>query len=165
MNQWVFEGRHVRYHKIAENLFYSIGVAGKVTFPRQQPYNLYQGLGYRQLFVTGYDIYVIDGQWYTLNKNTFRWRLLEGKQNLGKIIPLKQFSTIPYAFYFKMNFDAGYVRNNINVFDNRRMVNRPIFGANAGFDLISFYNSVLRVEYAVNSLKEGIFVFHYSASL
>jgi outer membrane protein assembly factor BamA len=117
--------------------------------PTNQPYSAYNALGYRRQFIRGYEIYVIEGPQFALNKTTFKKKIFSHSWTLEDM-PLEQFSYLPVALYFKAYFDWGYV-NNYNRYDelniNTRLSNRFLMGAGAGFDLVTLYDNVFRFEY------------------
>ena len=133
----------------------------KTSFPIIQPYNEFRGLGYNQDFVRGYELYPIDGQHYIMNRNSFRLRIYDNIINFGKIVPIRQFRTVPVAFYFTVFCDWGYVyRTNPWEFDNKRFSNTLLSSIGAGINFVSYYNSVLRLETSYN--RAGQFNFFFS---
>ncbi|MDW7695024.1 BamA/TamA family outer membrane protein [Flammeovirgaceae bacterium SG7u.111] len=165
LNMIILKGSFSKFIELGKKFYLASGIAGKTSYPEVQPYNQLRGLGYNQQFVRGFDLYVIEGQHYGLVKNTFRWEMLSGKASINKILPVKQFSTIPYAIYLKTNLDAGYVHNSLVEIENSRLSNKPLYGGGLGVDIVSFYDSVFRIEYSINSFGETNFFIYYSASL
>ncbi len=164
LNLLQVHGTYSHFFDLGKNFYYATGATGKMSLPKVQPYNQMQGLGYGQTFVRGFDLYVIEGQAFGLLKNTLRWKALSGRQSIKKIMPLKQFSVIPYSIYPKLFFDTGYAKNSLVEIENEALTNKPIWGTGVGLDLVSFYDSVFRVEYSLNSKMEKNFFFYFSAS-
>ncbi|MBX2843539.1 MAG: BamA/TamA family outer membrane protein [Flammeovirgaceae bacterium] len=158
-------GIYSKYMDLGNNLYYSVSASGKLSFPEKQPYNLFKALGYRQNFVRGYDLYVVDGYHYSLIKNTARWKLLDKEINAKNVIPIEQFNTIPLAIYLKGYFDAGRVRNNNVEIFNERLTNKPIYGYGLGLDIVTFYNAVYRFEYSFNNNGESGFYLYFRANI
>lgn len=130
--------------------------------PTNQPYSVYGALGYRRQFIRGYEIYVIEGPQFFLNKTTLKKKLFETAFNLRQM-PLEQFSYVPIALYIKAYFDWGYV-NNYHRYDelniNTRLTNRFLGGAGMGFDLVTMYDNVFRFEYTFT--REGTHGFFFN---
>jgi outer membrane protein assembly factor BamA len=123
--------------------------------PKTQPYSLYTALGYRRQIIRGYEIYVIEGPAYFLNKTTFKKRLFKGSWQWDDF-PLPQFQYIPLAIYIKTYFDFGYVENYPYYKEmgfNTRLSDRWLGGAGAGLDVVTFYDLVFRFEYTFT--REG----------
>jgi hypothetical protein len=146
------------------HFYFAASARGKISNPHHQPYFSQRGLGYNNDYVSGYELYVVDGQSYGLIKTNLRWRLLSVNRTV-KIVPVKKFRTIPLSLYFKIYSDAGYVRdNNYNPYNNF-LSNRLLVGGGAGFDIVTYYDIVARIEYSVNQLGQtGIFL-HMKAGL
>ena len=108
--------------------------------------------------VRGYELYVIEGRNYFLNKTTFKKELLNITRTINAI-PIEQFQTFPLAIYLKTYFDFGYVTNIVGRDQNTRLTNKLIWGTGLGLDFFTFYDLVVRFEYSVNSeLQDGFFV-------
>lgn len=165
VNTFILRGNYAKYLKIKGKLYYSSSVSAKVSLPEVQPYVNLRGLGYRQNFVRGYDLYVIEGQHFALQKNTFRFKFLDKRLDAGKVMPIDQFSTVPIEMYFKTYFDVGYVRNTRVDFFNEALSNKPLWGTGFGVDLVTFYNAVMRFEYSFNSRNESGFFLYFSSDL
>ena len=151
------------YHKpVRKNLYFSNFTAFYFGTPETQPYALYFGQGYQNRFVRGYEIYVIEGRYYGLNKSTLKTRLFQRTYKLS-FLPWEQFHHLPVGLYFKVHADFGYTRNYNYYKDlnqNTFLTNKLIAGAGAGFDLISSYDAVFRFEYTVN--REGAHGFFFN---
>ncbi len=124
-----------------------------------QPYSLYDALGYRSLIVRGFENFVVEGPAFAINKTTFK-RKLFGKQWTISQMPLEQFSHFPLAIYIKAFADFGYVENyeyyqekNLNT----RLSNRMLAGAGVGLDFVTVYDLVIRMEYTFTQDQQGGF--------
>jgi outer membrane protein assembly factor BamA len=130
--------------------------------PNEIPYFNYGGLGYNRTFVRGYEVYVIEGPRFYLNKTTFKKRIFYKLWTTeNSIIP--QFNHFPLAIYFKAYADFGYVKN-YPAYDERSvnvlLTNNLISGVGVGLDFVSAYDAVLRFEYTYTSQNQGGFFFH-----
>ena len=145
--------------------FYSAhSVEGTISGPKRQPYAQTKFLGFGQNFVRGYEKYVLEGHGNVVLKNTLRYRLVEGRAQM-RAMPLNQFKVLPYAIYFKIYGDAGYVDNPDATETNRRLLNKWLGGVGAGFDIVTFYDYVLRLEYSVNRQREAGFFLNVAAEI
>ncbi len=133
-----------------------------VSAPTDQPYSVYGALGYRRQFIRGYEIYVIEGPQFFLNKSTFKKKIFSKAWRLEDM-PLEQFNYLPVSLYFKAYFDWGYVNNYTRYDDlgiNTRLSNRLLMGAGAGFDLVTLYDNVFRFEYTFTRERTHGFFFN-----
>ena len=146
------------YKKVSQKISLAAGAFQKISFPRIQPYANFRSLGYSINTVSGYELYVIDGNHFTLTKVNLKYRLFD---NIIKInsFPLEKLKTIPLAIYFKLHFDAAYVIDNMNNEGNIGLSNKILYGNGIGFDFVTYYDLVFRVEYSINrNFQHGIFL-------
>ncbi|MFZ6001621.1 MAG: POTRA domain-containing protein [Bacteroidota bacterium] len=131
--------------------------------PTTQPYSLYGALGYRKQFIRGYEIYVIEGPQFALNKTTFKKRIFSRTWEMDDM-PVEQFRHFPLTIYLKSYVDLGYVTNyprydELNI--NTTLSNKFLAGAGAGVDIVSLYDTVFRFEYTfTQQIPRGGFFFN-----
>lgn len=155
---------YTQYIPITNRFYFSAGFKGKISSPSVQPYFSQRGLGYNKEWVSGYERYVIDGQGYALLKTSTKWKMFSIKRTV-KFIPNKKFKTIPISMYFKLIADAGYVLDNTYNPFNTTLSNRILTGGGAGFDIVTYYDLVFRLEYSINQLGQTGFYLHLKAGL
>lgn len=154
---------YIFYTDLRRKFYLSNGFRGLLSIQREQPYINARGLGFGREVMRGFELYVIEGQGFMINQNTLRYQLFDTKKKL-KLIPIQQFQTIPLSMYLTSFVDMGYVRDtNFRDFSNR-FTNRLIYSWGAGVDFVTFYDFIIRLNYAVNSAKEGAFFFRISSS-
>jgi hypothetical protein len=169
INQGYAQAHASQYQPLKYNFNIASSVTGYTSYPTFQPYNNMQGLGFANNLLKGYELYVIQGQHYIMNKTELKKRLFSIEANLGKLMPLKQFRKIPIAAYFKVFFDHGYVQNNLS--ENSKttvsplLSNRYIYSYGAGLDIVTYYDAVLRLEYSINALNEGGFFINVKSGI
>ncbi|MDO1448504.1 BamA/TamA family outer membrane protein [Rhodocytophaga aerolata] len=149
------------YRPISPKYFWTASLRGKVSSPEQQPFHNIRGFGYGQDFVRGYEYYVVDGQNYGLAKLTFKRELFNVQADISEYMPFRQFQTIPMALYLKVYGDAGYVQNKTYNVEDNFLANKLLYGYGVGFDFVTFYNTVFRVDFSMNRQKQAGFFFHF----
>ncbi len=140
-----------KYWEIGKNFSFAAGIVGFSSWPENQPYEKYFGLGNGQVLVRGYEQDLIEGHKYFLYKSTLRKRLFKYTQDISPVMPLKQFQKVPVAIYAKIFFDAGYVENYPQYEVNERLSNSILHGLGAGLDLVTIYDLVTRFEWSLNA--------------
>lgn len=151
---------HGHYFDLGNKFYFSTYTKGVISTPNNQSYGLFPSLGRQEDFVRGYELYLIEGSSYALNKFSFKRVLFKGVRHINPL-GISQFKTFPYALYLKTYFDAGYVKNFNEYEQNGRLTNRVIFGSGVGLDFVTFYDFVIRTEYSINNEKEYGFFFHF----
>ncbi len=156
---------YAHYWELTKKVFYASIVRSKISAPSRQAYFNVRGIGWGQTVVRGFELNVVDGQHYWLNQNSIKWRFLNIEKFENKLIPFKQFRTIPFAMVLKLHADWAYVvDDSVNPL-NTRLANRMLFGVGAGLDMITYYDVVWRLEYSLNSMGEHGFFIHFLAEL
>jgi outer membrane protein assembly factor BamA len=164
INQLNFYINYAVFKPLGKNFFLAIGLTQKLSFPKDQPYYNYRSLGYNSYSVSGYELYVIDGQDFSLAKADLKFKLFS-RQWSTNLIPLENLRTIPLTVYLKMHSDAGYVADDTYNPENKRFSNKLLWGNGIGLDFVSYYDLVLRVEYSVTrTWQQGIFI-HLKAAI
>jgi outer membrane protein assembly factor BamA len=154
-----FRANYSRYIKLPKGFYFSNYSSIYLSTPNNQPYSLVKGLGFSNDVVRGYELYVIHGQHYFVNKTSFKKVLFAGSKQL-KNFPLEQFRHFPYAIYLKTYFDIGYSRNTQLYEGNALLADKLLYGGGLGLDIVTMYDVVIRLEYSVNSIGEGAFFFN-----
>ena len=150
---------YAHYFDLRKKFYLSNYTYGYWSTPDQQPYNQFGVLGYKNQVIRGYEIYVIEGPAYFLNKTTFKKQLFARTYRWASG-PIEQFRHIPIALYAKVYSDFGYVKNYPNYTNNARLTDRFLISGGAGLDLVSAYDVVLRFEYTFNHEGKGGFFFN-----
>ncbi|OJJ23993.1 hypothetical protein BKI52_04850 [marine bacterium AO1-C] len=153
-----------KFKELGRGFFVDGLLKGRYLMHQQQPYSISRGLGYGNNLLRGYEFYVLDGQHYFLNRNTLKFRFVNTQKELG-FIPIPQFRTMPLAMYLTAYLDTGYVSDRFFTETSNRFTNRFIYGAGVGLDIVTFYNMIIRCNYAINSDLERAFYFNFSADL
>ena len=156
--------RYARDFDLGKRFYYGTSITGHFSTPPKQPYFNYSGVGFGTNFMRGYERYVIEGQSFVTNKNSFRRLLFSFETDISNILNMKQFSKIPLAAYLTLNFDHGYIKNYPSYEENTLFTGKYIYGGGIGIDIISFYDFVMRWEYSINIEREHALYFNLYAA-
>lgn len=156
---------HARYYPISRKIYFSTAVKGKFSIPQKQPYFNNRALGYYEDFVRGYELYVVDGQKYVLNRNEFKLKIYDRTTHLEGYMGENQFSTVPLRIFIKTYTDLGWATDHSYSYLNPLLNNTLLAGVGAGVDFVTFYDAVIRLEYSYNRLNEHGFFLHFGASI
>jgi outer membrane protein assembly factor BamA len=158
--QTVLKATWAKYQPLGARVFFDTDWRAKYSWANEWGYVYSEGLGYRQELIRGYDLYVIDGNQALLSRNTLRFQAFDRTVKAG-FIPAKQFSTIPLGLYPKAFLDIGYVRNAAIATLDERFANRPRLGWGLGLDVVTFYNTVVRLEYSMSQAGDRGLYFYW----
>ncbi|MDH5599604.1 MAG: BamA/TamA family outer membrane protein [Cyclobacteriaceae bacterium] len=159
LNFSTFYGKFSNYLDLNKGFYLSNNVVLYSNTAKNLPYHNVSGLGYGQNFVRGFELYVIEGKSYVLNRTNFKKRLFSVDPRLD-FVPMRQFQHMPMAVYLKSYFDMGYVQSFKNYESGLRYVDRLIYGTGIGLDIVTAYDVVSRIEFSVNSSGESGIFFH-----
>jgi hypothetical protein len=151
-----------KYLALGNNFYLANNSVGYASAPNNLSYMNFGVLGLRRQFVRGYELYVIEGPYFGLNKTTLKKLLFSGKYH-WEAMPIEQFRHVPIAIYLKTYGDFGYVKNYPDyerTGQNTRLSNTLLAGGGLGLDIVSSYDVVLRFEYSFNAQGEKGFFFH-----
>lgn len=151
-----------KYWDLKKNYYLSNNSVAYWSHPDDVSFLNFGVLGLRRQFVRGYEVYVIEGPYFFLNKTTFK-KLIFSKKYHWSSMPISQFRHVPLSIYLKTYADFGYVKNypdyeaqNLNT----RLSDKLLSGTGLGIDVVGFYDLVLRFEYTINAEAEHGFFFH-----
>lgn len=144
-----------KYWQLRSKTFAALGIRSAAKLSNGQPYINQQALGYRDDYLRGLEYYVIDGTSFAILKSTLRQELVSFKVKLP-IVP-KKFNTVPVRIFAKAFGDGGYAYNKFP--GNSFLNNRFLYTGGVGLDIVSFYDTCLRIEYSFNQLgQKGLFL-------
>jgi hypothetical protein len=70
------------------------------------------------------------------------------------------------ALYLGFHSDIGYVLEpNNHETNGNQLPNRLLWGNGIGFDIVTYYDRVMRMEYSINHLGEHGFFLHFLAPI
>ncbi len=153
-----------RYIALGEGFYYAGAAEAYVSAPGRQPYSLLSGLGYHGNWLRGYELDAIEGQAYVTQQNTLSKRIFARVFDLHRIIPIKQFNTLPVSLYLKVYADHGYLHNSRPYALSDVLNNRYLMGYGVGVDIVSFYDLVIRLEHSWKINGSSGFYFHLNTA-
>ncbi len=152
-----------QYGKISKRLYYGASFGGIANSNSHNPFVISNGLGYKE-FLNGFEYNVIESDNYGYVKNKILFELIPTKTAYINFINLNQFSKLHYAVYVKPFFDAGYVHKQHPNITNS-LSNSLLYSYGIGVDLVTYYDKVLSVNYAINSIGIKGFYIHLNLAM
>jgi outer membrane protein assembly factor BamA len=139
-----------------KKLFFTLIAYGAVKLPFKQPYVTTHMLGYSDVFLQGYEYYVVEGVAAGYLKAAFTRKLF----NFNIKVPAgkkREAQRIPFNFYGKIYGNAGYVHNPQP--GENSLSNKMLYSAGLGIDIITYYDFTLKLEWSFNQLgQNGLFL-------
>lgn len=154
MNMWQISTKGTFAWKIGKKNYFSWQGSGILRVPFDQPFINQRMFGYGDMYLRGLEKYVIDGVGGFLSRHTLRRELFRFR------VPtyLKSYSHdhIPFRIYARVFNDLGYAYNKNT---SNSLVNRMLYTAGFGLDVVTFYDFIIRFDYSFNQLgQNGLFL-------
>ncbi len=150
---------YAQFFDLTKDFFLANNFIAYASTPDDVPYSNYGAMGYKKQFARGYEIYVIEGLAYALNKLTLRKRIYS-RTYQWNVMPIPQFRHIPLSIFIKTYGDIGYVKSYPNYTLSTRLADKVISSGGGGIDIVASYDTVFRFEYTFNGEGENGFFFH-----
>lgn len=152
-----------QYYPLAKNWYVAFGTRLKYSWPSHQPYNIQRGLGYQSDYVSGYELYIIDGQQFAIQKANVKFHMLQFQVKTNDKNIFTKGAPIPIGFFLRGFIDGGYVVDEYELPTNF-LANQTLLGYGLAFDLVTFYDSSIRFEYSFNRQGENGLYLHMSST-
>jgi outer membrane protein assembly factor BamA len=156
----------IHHHPLNDRFTLSSAFFSVISENKPKPYAFTQGLGYR-INLRGFEYYTVEGYTHILSQNQLKLNIIKPFSFQMNFIPSPKFSKAFLAVYLNLFADYGYVwtekawaEENHNTLSNSNLYS---FGL--GLDIVSYYDKVLRIDFAYNSLKEYGFFINFKAAL
>jgi hypothetical protein len=111
-------------------------------------------------FIRGFDLYTLKGDQMYFCRNNLKYELVA--PNIRRVKEGQEknkFKALQYAFYLNAFADAGYAVNKFT--ENNPYNNKMLFSWGLGLDFVTYYDMVIRFEYAFTSIGTNGFFFGF----
>jgi outer membrane protein assembly factor BamA len=157
VNLWQLHLKGVAYYPISPRSFIQTSVYGGLKLPFRQPWFAQRFLGYGDIFMHGYEYYVVDGAaggyFKTVYARQFLNHSFRGPRTNKKLAG----DRIPLRIYGKVFGNAGYVYDPEP--GANYLSNKALLSAGIGLDIITAYDMVIKLEWSFNQLgQNGLFL-------
>ena len=155
-NLWQFGVGGMYVQPVFPKTFFKFAASGIIKTPSKNYFINQQLYGYTSnTNLRGLEYYVIDGNGGVLTQTTLFREI--GNIKVKTYLKSKNYSQIPFRFFFKLFGDVGYAQNDYP--GNSLLNNKLIYTGGFGLDIISFYDLAFRLEYSFNQLgQQGLFL-------
>jgi outer membrane protein assembly factor BamA len=156
VNLWQLTAKASGNWPAGKKTFFSLNSFATLKLPFSQPYYNQHLLGYSDVFLQGYEYYIIDGAAGGYLKASLTRKLLDfdirlpGTKNLAP-------RRIPINIYGKIFGNTGYVYNPYP--GDKFLANKMLYSSGFGIDITTIYDFTLKLEWSFNQLgQNGLFL-------
>jgi len=146
-----------KYWNLKKGFYAASDVSILSTFPEERDYYNFYKIGLSLEVLRGYDLNIIEGSSYVIQRNEVKHKLIERKWNISKVMPIRQFRTFPFTVYGKVYFDQGYAKGYPKYDGSAPLDDRYLYSYGAGLDLVLVNDLTFRLEYSRNVLNRTFF--------
>ncbi len=157
INLWQLSARGLASWPLFKKTFLTLDLYGGIKLPFRQPYYTQRFLGYQDIFLQGYEYYVIDGVAGGFTKVTFTRELFNFKVRIPPLKKGKEAQYIPFRIFGKTFGNYGYVHNPQP--GENALSNKALYSGGVGIDILTFYDVTFKLEWTFNQLgQNGLFL-------
>jgi len=146
------------YQAVGKKFYFAEMVKVVNSSGENYPFYYQQNMTEHKDFIRGYDLFTLTGDQMYYFRSNAKYELV--KPSVKKVKPGQEdnkFKALQYAFYLNVFGDCGYVTNKFTTDDPYS--NKMLFSWGVGLDFVSYYDLVLRFEYAFTSIgTNGFFI-------
>ena len=153
------KGDYHYYAKLFKHSYISARIQCGFSKSNVQGYIFNKAIGYNNINLRGYELYVADGQHYFIFSPTIKYNFLpKTYYSLNFLSFLPRFSKIHLALYGKIFTDVGYAWHKYPTIENG-LSNKLLHSWGVGIDLASYYDITISADFSFNKLGEhGFFI-------
>jgi len=148
------------YQTISRKWYVAEMVKAENSAGENAPYYYQLNMTQGKDFIRGFDLYTLKGDQIYYCRNNIKYELI--KPSLKKVKEGQEknkFKALQYAFYLNAFADAGYTVNKFT--DINPYNNKLLFSWGLGIDFVTYYDLVVRFEYAFTSIGTNGFFFGF----
>ncbi|MDA3865815.1 MAG: hypothetical protein PF489_03585 [Salinivirgaceae bacterium] len=143
------------HHKLHNRWTFSYGINSYVSFTQNFPHFLYIGPG-KTWYIRGFEDYAFHNDLLILNRLQLKYTLLKRRTIHIKQVVSEKFNSPYFAIYINGFTEIGYGNNIVRQSDEITPVSIGL-----GFDLLTYYDWVGRMEFVLNSENKVWFNIHW----
>jgi outer membrane protein assembly factor BamA len=148
------------YQTIGRKWYVAEMVKAENSASENAPYYYQLNMTQGKDFIRGFDLYTLKGDQMYYTRNNIKFELI--KPSVKKVKEGQEknkFKALQYAFYLNAFADAGYSVNKFT--DDNPYNNKMLFSWGLGIDFVTYYDLVIRFEYAFTSIWTNGFYFGF----
>lgn len=152
LNVWQMNIKTSASWAVTSKSFFNLRTAAMLKLPFKQPDLNKSLIGFNDMYLQGYEYFVIDGVAGGYSKATLARQLFS--TNIG--IPSERFrrlNHIPLKAFAKIYGNTGYVYNPHP--GNNTLANKMLFSGGVGLDIITFYDFIIKLEWSFNQIGQN----------
>ena len=161
VNYWRVRFKGARYWDLKNNWYAASDVSILSTFPQRRDYFNYYKIGIIPETLRGYDLTVVEGSSYAIQRNELKYKALGRNYDISSFMPVRQFQTFPLNIFVKVFFDQGYAQGFPDFSGSEPLANRYLYSFGTGVDFVIVNDVTLRLELSRNAQNQHYFFINF----
>lgn len=157
VNVWQLDLSTGNYWQLFPKTYLSVNTVSTLKLPFKQPFFNSRLMGYGEMFMQGYEYYVVDGVAGTCVKTTLSKKLLDFSVPMH-ITKKQTIDRVPFRIFARIYGNAGYVYNpnpGLNSLNNRML-----YSGGFGLDIVTIYDVAVKLDLSFNQLGQNGLYLH-----
>lgn len=163
VNYWRARLKLTNHWDLKNKWYAASDVSVLATFPRKRDYFNFYRIGIYPETLRGYDLVVVEGNSYVIQRNEIKYQLFSQKFDISKIMPIRQFQTFPIDVYWKVFFDQGYTQGFPDYTGSEPLSDSYLYSFGTGVDFLIINDFTLRLEFSRNAQNQNNFFLNFLA--
>jgi outer membrane protein assembly factor BamA len=161
INSWELSLSTGAYWQLYPKTYFSFTTDGVLRVPFKQPFFNSRLLGYGNVFMQGYEYYVVDGVAggcvkTALSRELFTFHLPVPKTRKQSV------TKVPFRVFAKIYGNGGYVYNPQS--EGNRFTNTMLYSGGFGIDILTLYDVNIKLEYSFNQIGQNALYLHRNSN-
>jgi outer membrane protein assembly factor BamA len=157
VNLWQLTARTSSTWPLSNKYLFNLSLVGSLKLPFNQPYISQQFMGYNNIYMQGYEDYVVNGVAAGITKATISRKLFSTVVHIPSE-RIKRLNNIPVRVYGKVYGNTGYIYNEQTL--KNSLSNKFLYSGGVGLDIIIMYDLIFKVEWSINQLGQNGLYLH-----
>ncbi|MCX8020446.1 MAG: hypothetical protein N2747_08145 [Chitinophagaceae bacterium] len=157
VNLWQTQIRALGNWHLSPKTFFHVNLYGGIKLPFRQPFFNRRFLGYGDIFMQGYEYYVVDGVAGGYGRATLSRELLRFRTPMPKI-KNKKMTDVPFRIFGKVYGNTGYVYDPQP--GTNTLSNRWLYSGGIGVDIFTLYDIIVKLEWSFNRFGQNSLFLH-----
>ena len=158
-----FDLKVQRFFKIRPKLYSAFSISSQINTLRSRGYHDRKQLGYDKT-VRGFEHYVVEGYFGTKATAALRYQIIDKPNIRLNFVPFENYKNLPLRVYLESFVDGGYA-SDIQTDKSNELPNQIIYSGGAGLNFLFYNDKIFRIEYSLNSLKDGGLFVHFQKAI
>lgn len=156
VNVWQLDVTTGNYWQLFPKTYFSVNTMSTLKLPFKQPFSNSRLMGYGEMFMQGYEYYVVDGVAGGCVKTTLSRKLLDFGVPLH-VTKKQTIDRVHFRIFARLYGNAGYVYNPTPGLNN--LNNKMLYSGGIGLDIVTIYDIAIKLDWSFNQLgQNGIYL-------